>query len=514
MGTFNTFTFGVYRKEEQMLNIDTLERCQYSTTVYPSDNIFEELGKNTYDYKDLISELIDNAIAARYEDRLVTITINIFVDDDNKPVRFVINDNAKGIPVERMGSAIAPAAVQSLNSLNEHGLGMKQAVAALGKLDYIATKTDGEGRARVIREFKFGDIETFYAQFDQSSGTEISVVNIKPIVITHAATITKTLVPYIGARYRKFLRDDHKQATITLNIKKAKAPDVTDYSWPVEEVKPVYFHPATRSNQPIIHAYEISQRGKWKAKLTMGYAPNSDKEYEELGIEPPNKFHPYRVSLNKQGFDIILHDRVILFHQLSEFEIVPSKHPDYNNIRGEIELIEGFSTAITKNSIIYDDHFRECIEEIEAILRGKKAGPGKKIKDYLALKTYPEEIPESLLRDRLKEWLSNNPLNKKNNVETEYVVEGIEGYIDIYADREAWEIKTDQANALDVYQLFMYMDVGGIDKGFLVAKDFTTGANVASKHIKEIHNKEIALAKREQFPINQPPTDSEREDYY
>lgn len=505
--------FEPYQKECNMIKIDTAVRSQYTTTVYPSDNIFEELGKNTYDYKDLISELIDNAIAARYENRIVNVVIDIFVDNDNNPIRFVINDNAQGIPVDRMGTAIAPAAIQSSNSLNEHGLGMKQAVAALGKLEYLATKIEGEVKGRLIRQFKFGDIETFYVQFDQSSGTEISVTDLKPIVITHAATITKSLIPYLGARYRKFLRNDNKKASIVLNIRKSEYPEIIDYSWQVDEVKPVYFHPATRMNQPVVHAHEISRRG-WKAKLTIGYAPNSDNEYEELGIEPPNKFHPYRVSLNKQGLDIILHNRVILFHQLSELDIVPSKHPDYNNIRGEIELIEGFSTAITKNSIIYDDHFSECIEEIRAILRGEKPGPGKKVRDYLTQKTYPEEIPERLLRDRLIEWLKNNPLNKKTDVGKEYSVEGIEGFIDIYADNEAWEVKTDQASALDIYQLFMYMDIGNIKKGYLVAKSFSPGASVAAKHISTAHNKEVILATREQFPINQPPTDDEREEYY
>ncbi|MCG2712760.1 MAG: hypothetical protein L6416_10635 [Candidatus Omnitrophica bacterium] len=78
------------------------------------------------------------------------------------------------------------------------------------------------------------------------------------------------------------------------------------------------------------------------------------------------------------------------------------------------------------------------------------------------------------------------------------------------ADKEAWEIKVDQASALDVYQLFMYMDIGNFDKGFLVAKSFTTGAEVASRKIMEKHKKEITLAKREKFPINHHSTDRPR----
>ena len=81
-------------------------------------------------------------------------------------------------------------------------------------------------------------------------------------------------------------------------------------------------------------------------------------------------------------------------------------------------------------------------------------------------------------------------------------------------NKEAWEIKVDQARTLDVYQLFMYIDIGNIDKGFLVAKSFSPGAVIAVKKIKEKHNKEIKLALREKFPINHQPNEQERDEYY
>jgi len=233
---------------------------------------------------------------------------------------------------------------------------------------------------------------------------------------------------------------------------------VVIYTWDVTEVKPIYFHPSTRTNKPVISRHKIRGNG-WKAELTFGYAPQDKEEYDELGIDIPGKYKPYSVSLNRQGLDVIRNDRIVLFHQLSELNIITSRHPDFNNIRGEIDLINGFKTAITKNSIIYDNNFKDCIEKIRNILTGEEAVDGKK-KNYLKLKTYPEQIPESLLRDRLATWLENNPIKKRKNINIEYVVEGIEGFIDIFADGEAWEIKVDQAAAKDIYQLFMYMDVG------------------------------------------------------
>ena len=67
--------------------------------VLPSDNIFEELGHNTYDYKDLLSELIDNSLAAR-DGKSVRVHLDLFVDKDQRPHRFAISDDAAGIPAE------------------------------------------------------------------------------------------------------------------------------------------------------------------------------------------------------------------------------------------------------------------------------------------------------------------------------------------------------------------------------------------------------------------------------
>ena len=70
------------------------------------------------------------------------------------------------------------------------------------------------------------------------------------------------------------------------------------------------------------------------------------------------------------------------------------------------------------------------------ILTGIKPGPGNRIENYVQHKSYPEEIPENLLRDRLIEWLKNNPMQKKLDVSKEYAVKGVEGFIDILADEE------------------------------------------------------------------------------
>ena len=123
-----------------MIDLSKLEKSPETTKVEASNNIFSELGKNTYSYLDVISELIDNSISARRTDMILEVTIKLYFNQKNKVRLFSITDNANGISQDKLGIAITPAGVQSCQSLNEHGLGMKQAIAALGKLKYLATK--------------------------------------------------------------------------------------------------------------------------------------------------------------------------------------------------------------------------------------------------------------------------------------------------------------------------------------------------------------------------------------
>ena len=174
----------------------------------------------------------------------------------------------------------------------------------------------------------------------------------------------------------------------------------------------------------------------------------------------------------------------------------------------------GFSTAITKNSFIADENFIEMIDKVKDILVGNKPGPRNRKNDYLNFRSSPDQLPENLLRDRLATWFRTSIIAKRETVDTEYVIEGIEGYIDVLADNEAWELKLEQAKALDVYQLFMYMDVGEIDRGNLVAKGFSTGAQVAVRRIEEKHGKKINLITYDELPITDPPSQQELASYF
>ena len=66
--------------------------------VVPSDRLFDELGRNTYNYGELLAELIDNSIAAREPGHILNISIDIFIDKTGKAREMIFQDNAQGIP--------------------------------------------------------------------------------------------------------------------------------------------------------------------------------------------------------------------------------------------------------------------------------------------------------------------------------------------------------------------------------------------------------------------------------
>ena len=168
-----------------MVDISKLRKTTETTKVYPSNNLFRELGNNTYTFKDMISELIDNCIA-RTSEEILNVDIKIYYTyPDRKSSKFIITDNAKGISHDKLGQALSPAytAIQTKSSLNEHGMGMKQAIAGIGELEYLATKVKSENSARLITELKFGDIDTYeYNEFPYNHGTEIAIKNTTDIV--------------------------------------------------------------------------------------------------------------------------------------------------------------------------------------------------------------------------------------------------------------------------------------------------------------------------------------------
>lgn len=474
--------------------------------VKASDRVFDVLGNNDYNDVDMISELIDNAVAARPDDEDLNIYIEIGLSDEHPSESyFLIRDDASGISFDELPEAISPAGSTSSSShpLNEHGLGMKQAVSAAGELAYLKTKPADEDSATVVDEFSYGNIDYQTEDVSWERGTEIKITNLKEMLRNSAQIYDCRIKSYLGARYRRLIGHPEDNLEITMKWKDIDGGETRKII--PDDIRPVYFHPNTRVNDPVVHKKEFSgSEGRgWKVQLTFGYAPEGEAEYDSMGLSKPKKYEPYYKALSNQGLDLIQNNRVIQFAQLQEIGLVNATHPQYNKIRGEIDLLEGFSTAITKNRIVGGVEFEAMAETIRGFLKNN---------DYLEEEKVPDQIPEACLRDRLADLLPNPPYNY-TDIETEVAVGKLAGFIDVLADDEAWEIKVNQASGLDVYQLFAYMDMGGYDEGHLVSDGITTGGSEAIKHIEKQYNKSISSVDRYDLAINHNMSDNEIDEY-
>ena len=88
---------------------------------------------------------------------------------------------------------------------------------------------------------------------------------------------------------------------------------------------------------------------------------------------------------------------------------------------------------------------------------------------------------------------NRSPAPSQNTLQlnAEFPIEGPGGKIDVLADGEARELKRDDSNGVDVFQLFAYLDMTDFKSGYLLAKGFKTSAEAARDHINNSHDVNI-----------------------
>jgi hypothetical protein len=477
--------------------------------VGASDLLFERLGNNQLNFLDLLSELIDNSIAGAHDDKPVRIRISFFSGKQGRIERIRIRDNGRGIPEKHLGKALSLGAKRIVGSLNEHGMGMKQAVMGLGMLDRLLTRVDGSDRAVGVDRFGFGEIPLVRRQVTWT-GTEITIKDLKHGVVPDKYSVIRSSVClWIGARYRKFLIDDpasgaSKRAEIQLRHYVSGEERRVDRIR-IQEVNPAYRSDIKKEkgrpeqtrffcshmNDPLDPPFEECRPEHgcdWKFKLVIGLAPEGSLT-AILGrtSKQARRNQPYHVSQKNQGLDVIMNDRVIVFSQWSELfqslsdSILVEKHPSFNRIRGELILGHGFSTTITKNQISLTTEWRDARERLYHY-----------VKEQRLFNPPPPGRREAVNNNLLIEYLKNK---YGDHFEPKQVAGIFDAEIDIKdtKNNEAYELKVVRTTWQDVFQLFGYMSASDMQKGYLVAYSHKQAAKDAVKHINEKYPLEIQL---------------------
>lgn len=482
-----------------------------------SDDAYETSGLTNYQLDEVLSEFIDNSISAS-NGPSVSVSIKVLIEGETAK-QMIIEDNGKGIAEEDIPKVIALGKKNPHGgAFNEHGMGLKQAAWFLGNKHTIETTKAGIQHVLAFSPLKRETSLRREKKDDPNvSFTRITIdLNQEKRAVPVTEKATKTLIQYLGARYRWFLepnKEGQKRLTLTYEMLQRSNSDDPYAStlFAVNPVKPLYFKGGTI--EPYLYKRKLESPGKWAIELTAGLAPASEYQWDLIGIQPelrPKKGHPYYICQANQGLDVMIKGRVLLFNQLSEAEvkIVDSRHNRFNLVRGEINLLSGFKTQRTKNGIVAESNWKEMIQRVKTILTDQdpEFKVGRDLLGQGADDDYTdvdEEIYHNRVAEMLKTIKAMNP-NKSDVKVLQQVGEGFDLIADIIVGDEIWEIKKAASPPIDVMQLVMYLTITGKKKGFLVSESFNDSAKALIPVLKEKYGLDITLYTHKDLNINRP----------
>jgi len=126
-----------------MENIRTKE-----INILPDRSLMPKIGQTGYSVSQAISELVDNSIDARENDKILTVEISF----NNEKDIIEVSDNGVGMDEQVAANSIRLAHSVKINKLGEFGLGLKTAAMSLGKKFQILT-TQRDSDEEYILEF-------------------------------------------------------------------------------------------------------------------------------------------------------------------------------------------------------------------------------------------------------------------------------------------------------------------------------------------------------------------------
>jgi hypothetical protein len=479
--------------------------------VVCDQRIIEELGTNNLQFISVLSELIDNVAAELYYCKTATVGITIggvWVTNGKQKCldlsqSFIeIEDDATGISFQDLSNAFSLAKKtkehEEIKGLHEHGLGLKTAIASLGTLEYLVTKSEDDAVAhrveKLIAQGKNQAIED--PSFDKI-GTKIRIKELKPKVLKRKEDYTKQIINHLGAKYSRLLKGvNGKKLNIVLKLTDEFGNTVQDSagqlaSWEIVSQDPVY-----SLDSQLIDKELKSQTGRdWSAHLKFGFAPSEKETATEDNFEKRPTSHPYH---SWAGIvDIIIHDRVLKRSKISEFGGV-EKVKYSNNMApyiGQLVLRKGFKTSMTKDGVYDDENWQELCQQILKLVTPLiKSRVGNSLGDMNEIED------ESVYRDRLYKTLKN----VKEEVYKAYTIEGCDGEIDLLVDKEIYELKAVPACGKDVYQVLYYIDTyknAKKDTGVLIAPSFSQGCKYTADNLFKERNVRVKLKTFEEMGL-------------
>ena len=431
---------------------------------YPDDYaLWRGLGGNFDNLTQILNEFIDNSLSnfLKNDDnefKKIFIRIQEF---EHQKFQIEIEDTGSGI--KNLSSAFSIGTQSDTESpLNEHGFGMKHALAAANKENdtwEILTRTeDGVNNNyyyKVTAPFLLKDLpaqKVLSQGYDgvMPTGTiirfNVSFEWLKTIVrgikgnFTQLKTITDVLVEDIGYTYGSLLNESG--ANITVFYKDLEMEDSQRVS--VQPVEPV----VKDVIDPGIGTTEIDL-GNGKVKLDFKFLVVTKSDYKKH----------YLANMNTSGVEIRLNGRLLADNLFSEIWDV-EKHNSFNYLLIQINLSSKDphrlpKTSTNKTSLLQDD---VLLSELYSWIREKLSAPKKEA----SLADHEVELFQLLKEKQKKLYTDFDPSLVISTEKYAFTSLKEKIRIDLYRsfqnETTIYEGKKDSTTPKDVYQLLMYWD--------------------------------------------------------
>ena len=456
-----------------------------------SKGTFVGLSKQNLLFHQALGELIDNSFAA-YDKPAQTCMVNIVIkqSSEKKNYDLFLSDNSSGMDIDELTGALDLGRPPiSSSRLNEHGFGMKNAIATLtsGVNDWQIWTKKKNGPLLCVKgpfdsEMEITDDYPLPDEYIEEGISTLTYVEVSPECIqtvqgrgskaTDLNTLKSWIIEHLGVMYRGLLEPTPERKYIprlAIILKTIKDHDIREYN--VYSAKLPMASKTTKR-------FQVTLDGK---KVDCVYVYGTlDPEAAKEGIlinDNKEKFkYYYQGNQKTQGIDISIDGRVIATKQFesiwkgSDGESL-KRHNDYNSFIGELmipKIDRGIlSTVNNKTDFnINDPGWSEIFNEMS---------------DFKPIKDIKSKSEEQLKREWIKKLKETNP---EDVIDDEHYVWESGTRIDVFRRTPhdeifIYELKVGKAAPIHLYQLKMYWDglvLSGIQptKGILMVEDYKT----------------------------------------
>lgn len=440
--------------------------AEHKVSLTANEGVFRGLAKQNMLFHQCLAELVDNAIAAQRDGEKFRVDV-VFVPITGKSdqVDLYVADNCKGMDLPLLSRALQLGeSATTSNRLNEHGFGLKNALATLSggnghwilwsRIPGTTTIVSAEGPFRP--EMTINDDRPFpsldFLPSDMSVLVKVTTrlsflrtVQGRGAPSSDLNSLRQWLIEHLGVLYRGYLEQDattyDNSGVIAVSIGNDRL-QVPPVQVPLGNMRTDYI--------------DVELDGKVQ-RLDYRHGTLDEVKLETL-VRGARARYYYQGNIPSQGIDIRLGKRTIATRQFETIwktesgKTQLSRHNNYNDFLGELlipEIPRGVLTT-TNNKADFnleDDDWGKIFD----ILNQDKYRPLESVR----------EKTEASLREKWIKMLK--AVNPSDEITDDRSVWPTGTKIDVYRKTPdgtiiIYELKAGSASPLNLYQLKMYWD--------------------------------------------------------